>query len=454
MSFHWRDDSAPVALSSVLESLWLATLVAALTRRQTALLVLISLVLVCAGAAAARGYRFRRLGRVGAQAVAVAVAWAAAGLLFWAWAPRGADVYVLVGHGFGWLFFASLAVVRGLNVGRADATPDELMRRVARVLVVMFLVLLVADAAGRPLASAGPLVVAAVLVAVLTLVVGRLVAVLAISDRTRGRSAWYWVAGVVLVVSLVLVVAATLAGALRADIVVWPFRSLLLGLRYVLEAAGLAVGHIAGGVVRAVTWLWHLAGLHHHRALVSKPSAQPSPGVTRPPRPMKVSKHLLGVARAVAVAVLVAGALLMATMAVMAGVRRFRRQPVEGPAEERQSLVSMGDAVRAAGGRARDALRRLVRRRETKSQAPAHALRREYRSLERALARRGRERPPGTTAHAFLLGLSPAAAETALALAGLYDRARYSRQGVIRDDVERFRGLVPPLLEQLESPAG
>ena len=138
---------------------------------------------------------------------------------------------MLFGHGVGWLVFASAAVLQGLSVGRADSTPDDLMRRVARVLVLVFLVLLASEGAGRPLPSAGPLVVTAVLLAVLTLVVGRLVAVLAISDRARGRSAWYWVAAVVLVVGLVLIVAATLAGALRPDVVAWPFRTLWLGVR-------------------------------------------------------------------------------------------------------------------------------------------------------------------------------------------------------------------------------
>jgi len=452
MRFRWRDDTAPLASSCALESLWLGTVVAALTRHPTALLVLISLILVAAGAAVARGYRFERLGRIGAQAVSVAVAWAAAGLLYWAWAPRGATVYVLFGHGVGWLVFASAAVLQGLSVGRADSTPDDLMRRVARVLVLMFVVLLVAEAAGRPLASAGPLVVAAVLLAVLTLVLGRLVAVLAISDRARGRSAWYWVAAVVLLVGVVLIAAATLAGALRPDAVLWPVRFLWLGLRYVLGAVGVVIGYAAGNVIRAVVWFAHLLGLHRHSLPARAPIAQPTPSLS--PTPMKMSKHLAAVGRAVAVAVLVLGVLLMAALAVMAGVRRFRRLPVEAPTEERQSLVSMGDAVRAAGGRARNALRRLVRRRETKLLAPAQALRREYRLLERALARRGRERPPGTTARVFLAGLSPATAEMAAALAGLYDRARYSQEGVTRDDVERFRGLVPVLLEQLGPPAG
>jgi Domain of unknown function (DUF4129) len=452
MSFRWRDDTAPLASSCALESLWLAAVVAALTRHPAALLVLISLVLVSAGAAVARGYRFAHLGRIGAQALSVAVAWAAAGLLYWAWAPRGATVYVLFGHGVGWLVFASAAVLQGLSVGRADSTPDDLMRRVARVLVLVFLVLLVAAAAGRPLPSAGPLVVAAVLLAVLTLVVGRLVAVLAISDRARGRSAWYWVAAVVLLVGVVLIAAATLAGALRPDVVVWPFRTLLLGLRYVLAAAGLVIGYAAATVIRAVVWFAHLLGLHRHSLPARTPVTQPTPSLS--PTPAKMSKHLAAVGRAVAIAVITLGVLLVAAMAVVAGVRRFRRLPVEAQTEERQSLVSMGDAVRAAGGRARDALRRLVRRRETGLLAPAQALRREYRLLERALARGGRWRPPGTTARAFLAGLSAATAETGGALAGLYDRARYSRQGVTADDVDRFRGLVPALLEQLGPPAG
>ena len=302
MRFRWRDDTAPLASSCALESLWLAAVVAALTRHPAALLVLISLVLVSAGAAVARGYRFEHLGRIGAQAMSVAVAWAAAGLLYWAWAPRGATVYVLFGHGVGWLVFASAAVLQGLSVGRADSTPDDLMRRVARVLVLVFLVLLVAAAAGRPLPSAGPLVVAAVLLAVLTLVVGRLVAVLAISDRARGRSAWYWVAAVVLLVGVVLIAAATLAGALRPDVVVWPFRTLLLGLRYVLAAAGLVIGYAAATVIRAVVWFAHLLGLHRHSLPARTPVAQPTPSVS--PTPVKLSKHLVAVGRAVAVAVI------------------------------------------------------------------------------------------------------------------------------------------------------
>ena len=91
MRFRWRDDSAPLASSCALESLWLGAAVAALTRHPTALLILISLALVTAGAALSRGYRFEHLGRIGAQALSVAVAWAAAGLLFWAWAPRGSS---------------------------------------------------------------------------------------------------------------------------------------------------------------------------------------------------------------------------------------------------------------------------------------------------------------------------------------------------------------------------
>ena len=450
MRFHWRDDSAPLASSCALESLWLGAVGAALTRHPTALLVLISLVLVATGCAVARGYRFGRLGRIGAQALSVAVAWAAAALLFWTWAPLGANAYVLFGYGVGWLVFASAGVLQGLSVGRAENTPDDLMRRVARVLVLMFFVLLVAEAVGRPLPSAGPLVVAAVLLAVLTLVVGRLVAVLSVSDRARGRSAWYWVAAVVLLVGVVLIASATLAGTLAPDVVIWPFRYLWLGLRYVLEVAGFVIGYVAGSVIRAVVWFWHLISLHQHRAPAKVHVSVPRPSVS--PKPKKLSKHLAAAGRAVAVAALIAGTLLMAALAVMAGVRRFRRVPAEGPTEERQSLVSVADAVRAARGRARNALRRLVHRRETKLLAPAHALRREYRSLERTLGHRGHERPPGTTACAFLTGLSPAAALTAAALAGLYDRARYSRQGVTRDDVERFRALVPALLEQLGSP--
>jgi len=451
MRFRWRDDSAPLASSCALESLWLGAAVAALTRHPTALLVLISLALVAAGAALSRGYRFEHLGRIGAQALSVAVAWAAAGLLFWAWAPRGATVYVLFGHGVGWLVFASAAVLQGLSVGRADNTPDDLMRRVARVLVLVFLVLLVSEGAGRPLPSAGPLVVAAVLLAVLTLVVGRLVAVLAISDRARGRSAWYWVAAVVLVVGLVLIAAATLAGALRPDVVAWPFRALWLGVRFVLGAAGVVIGYVAGNLIRAVVWFWHLLGLHRHSAPARAPVPEPTLSVS--PTPMKASKHLVAVGRALGAAALVAGALLVAAMAVMAAVRRHRRGPAEAPAEERQSLVSVGDAVRAAGGRARNALRRLVRRRETGPQAPAQALRREYRLLERTLERGGRVRPPGTTARVFLVGLSPATAKTAAILAGLYDRARYSQQGVTLQDVAHFRGLAPAILEQLGPPA-
>ena len=213
----------------------------------------------------------------------------------------------------------------------------------------------------------------------------------------------------------------------------------------------MVIGYVGGNLIRAVVWFWHLLGVHPHGVSARAPVPKPTPRVS--PTPMKPSKHLVAVGRALGAAVLVAGVLLVAAMAVMAGVRRYRRPPAEATVEERQSLVNVGDAVRAAGGRARNALRRLVHRRETGPQAPAQALRREYRLLERALERGGRLRPPGTTARVFLAGLSPATAETAAILAGLYDRARYSQKGVSVQDVAHFRGLAPAILEQLGPPA-
>ena len=453
MCFRWRDDSAPLALSCVLESLWLATLAAALTRHPAALLVLISLVLVAAGAAVARGYRFRHLGRIGAQAMAVAVAWAAAGLLYWAWAPRGADIYVLFGHGVGWLVFASLAVVRGLSVGRsrrhagrADAPcgarpgtgvprapggrrgrpaaavgrPPRGRRRAAggahpgrRQ---------ASGRAGHQRPCAGPL----------GLVLG-------------GRPSCFWSASCSSRPPLWPARCAPTSS-------LWPFRSLLLGLRYVLEAAGLVIGYVAGSIIRAVVWLWHLLGLHRHRMPLSEPTAQPTlSAVADTHEDVQASRR--------------------------GRARRRRRRGHRGRAPDggdgrhggRAPLpapacggAGRGAPVTREHGRRRTRGRRPRPRRAAQARAPARdeAAGPGARSaprvplLERALARGGRERPPGTTARAFLAGLSPATAETAVALAGLYDRARYSRQGVTRTTWNASAASCRRFLEQLGPPAG
>ena len=110
-------------------------------------------------------------------------------------------------------------------------------------------------------------------------------------------------------------------------------------------------------------------------------------------------------------------------------------------------MLTLRAATAGAAARLRRRLARLLPRRSPPA-TPAEQVRRDYEELERRLARVGHPRPSATTVRDYLRGL-PASpdAESATGssphaeLTGLYELARYSRDGVDAAAALRFRDL-------------
>jgi len=353
--------------------------------------------------------------------------------------PRFGAIQALVELVVG-VTYATVALWLGRQVGRPTAA--SALRRAARCLVLVVVVLAVAAAAGRRPPTAELLVVAVVLAGVGQVAVARAGEATAATASGR-RPLMTWMGGVAVVVLALLVVAA--AGAL---VLTGPLHDPLIWTIGALRFAAAGIGYLLGLAGYAVLWvvatLAGLTGLHlpsHEPPHLRSFATGQQPGTTEVPAAPVEAFLLLVLALVVAAAVLVVWLLL-----------RRRRGAVETSPEERESLLTAGEAAGRAVRRLRGAMARLVRR-TPRPTSPDAAVRLEYRRLEGRLARKGYRRAVDRSARSFLSALGDEAVRGAVeALVACYERARYGGRQPSWADVDLFRADADRLLAALTPP--
>lgn len=449
MSFRWADEAPVIVLSCLVEALWVGTVAALVGRHGLLVAVCVTGVLMMIGAASAvlarddrRSLRLPRAMALAALFATIAVAVVAVP----GHTQRASVTVALEG-----LVYGVAVIWLGTIVGRRPPQAEELPRRVLRSFVLVFCALLAAAIAGEHVVGSGALVTVTVLAIVALLAIGRLTSVRAALARGQGRKAVWWLLGVVLVAGVVLLVSAGVVGAVSLHTLLWPFALVWRALTHVREAAAWVLYRILSVVFRAIAALFRV--LHIHRHALPSPRPRPVPTGTANPVNGGHARRLprfVGVIGEIVVAVMLVAA---ATELVARMVRRSAaRCTEEFEEEQRESLVSARGVAGEAARRALALARRLAPRRPLPARTPADAVRREYRSLEAALAARGRRRLPTTTVRRFLGELPEAGgALPAARLSALYERARYARGLVVEEDAGVFHAAAAELLAALDA---
>jgi hypothetical protein len=436
-------------LAALLESLWLGTAVALVLKIPLPAALGLALAIVAAGAAVAVLARLGVFG-VGVLRLALSVAVLTITAVLVA-AGRPASWHTAALFTMGELPAVALALWLGLRIGRLTIRPDDALKRVARVLTFVFLIVLLARAQHASFPHAGLVVAVVMVVGAFFVALARLDDVLAVVDRRHGLSSWSWFGGVMTVTAVVLVVAGLLAAVTHGGPLLWALSAGGHLVRVALDVVAFVLGWTGYGILRAFVWLADLVHL-------PKPHGfQPhqTPQLHTAPLPKFQSKtegRLTFVRDLLWLSAVVLG--LGATLLVLSRtLRRFREGNPEEITEERESLLSGFDLARTLRSR----LAHLVphRRRHRRAASPREAVRYEFATLEASLADLGNPRPTGMTARTYLLGApanATAGAEAeasagvwasamalAIALAHTYELARYSLHPLTWEDVERFR---------------
>lgn len=447
MSSRWPEDAVIIVSACLLEAIWLGALGAAADGRGAWSAVAFAFVVIGAAAGIAVRVRESRWEVFRSRLAAVGLILAATALLIAARRQPLHNVHQVAAALLQAVAYCSAAAWLGVLNGRAEMTTDELQPRVVRASALVFVVLFLAAATHHPVGGSGGLIVMAVLAGVVVLAAGRLCAVLTAVGSEQGRRAWAWLLAVVVAAAAILLVAAGLVGAVAHDAVLWPFVSGYHLLVHARDGLAWVAYWAAYGVARAITAVWHALPVHPHVTRHALPASATSAKATTKPSP---APHPSALVRVIATVVFGLAAAVVALAIVIralhyVGVHRPREED-----EERESLLTAEGVAGSAARGVRGALRRLAPRREGRPRTPAEAVRREYRSLEQSLARRGHARAPSVTVRRFLGAAAGAAA--AAPAAALYERARYAAEGVSTEDVGAFRAAAAALLEALVPP--
>ncbi len=446
MRWRWLDDLIVPALAVALEATWAAFVVAGLLDLAPAAGFAVAVAGIGLGAVVGEAARRRRAGAAPPFLIAPAVVLVAAVCVVlvgpdtpgrWGAAVAGA------------LLVAGGAIALGVRIGGRDLVPEAVPGRAARAFAVVFVIVLAGKGSGRPIPGGAAGITATIVLSVLLLLAARLAATGRTVSVSRGARL-FWVGTVTVGVALVVGAAALLGGALPAAVVLWPFAQVWRLIAYVAIGLGYALGMLLYLLLPLARRVLRLFGGPH-----TPPQLRNNSPALQPLR----QGHPHGLVFAVLMAV-VAVALLVVLMLL---VKRIWPHHADTDVdEERESVWSADEALRAGGRRLRRVIGRVARAREARPRHPAEAVRSEYRRLERALARRGRERPPGASARRFLEDLAPreTGSEAEVAggpaldapagiLCGIYELARYSQHAVGWKDVERFREGAAALLAAL-----
>jgi len=442
------DDVALPGLAALLEGLWLGAAVVVFVHQSVLLLVGLSAALVGIGGGLGVLARRTALGVGLLRGILMAMAGAAVAGLVAVQRPEswrgGLEL------AFGELIGVTLALWIGVRAGRLVIRPEDALRRVARVLAFVLIIVLLTRLQGVDLPHAGPIVAGVMVVGALFIALARLDDVLAVVDRRHGVSSWGWFLGVMTAVAAVLVGAALLAVVTHGGPLLWTV-SLIGHLAWLgLDVVGYIVGWAGYGVLRAFVLLADLAHLpkphgfqpHEapqlHTATLPKMRAHTATRLTFVRDLLYVFAVTLGI-----------GAVLFA---LSRALRRYAPESERENVEERESLLSASELARSL----RTRLARLTsrRRRMPLPASPNEAVRRDFAQLETSLARIGRPREPATTVRAFLLSCGASAMAEAMALAHTYEMARYSSRSLSWEQARQFHDSAVRYVAVLQSSGG
>lgn len=439
MRSRWLAELLPAAAGAVVEGVWTGALAALVTGGGAGYLPGAAAAVFCAAVLAVRSGTGREPGRR-ARAAAVALTVGVAAAFFaagrgWSGQPAVAALGALV--------FAALLVVLGASLGRERISAGPAFRRAVRAFALLCALLALAAASGASPDWGGEAVVAALVAGVLSVTVARAGSLSRATADGSGDAAWRWPLAIAGILGLVVALGALLALVVRVDVLLWLLAVAGDLLQYALALLAFVLGWAGAGLVRVLSWLLGLFNLHPLPP-VQPPQSGDLHVHALPKAPRSGSYELVRVVlTAAAAAVAVAVPLLVVALALR---RRRGAAPAE-VVEERETLLTLRSATAGAGARVRRRLSRLLPRRSPPA-TPAVQVRRDYEELERRLARAGHPRPASTTVRAYLRGLpaapdaeQPRAAPPHAEMAGLYERARYSRAGVDAAAALRFREL-------------
>jgi len=429
VTWRWLDDLILPALGTLLESLWLAVLVAGVSGRPPALALVFLVIRVgwVRGMAAAlrRPSLAAGLGPPPPSYLAllpIGVVTAFVMLLVWPIPPAIVVPAVVVVA-----LLASIPVWLGLRLGRHPLVPADVPGRAGRAFVTAFLVVLVAQSSGRAVPGAAITLAAVLLVAVVMVACARLAA--GGAARETRRTQHLWLLAVFCAGALIVGAGALLGGAMPSGLVLVPLHVVSTAVGYLVDAVGWILGNLGALFVRGLSAL--LGSFDPD--LATDINELPVSTTTQRPSNTHVPGPVVAIGE---VFVILAAAALIVLLGRVSARRRTRR--VVEIVEERESVWSTSEMLHAGADRVRRALRRVARLRAAKPRHAPDALRWEYRRLEHSLDDRGHARPVGTTARAFLEGLTGYDFTTASELSALYELARYSAHEVGWDEVERF----------------
>jgi hypothetical protein len=266
-----------LTLGAAVDGVWVGAAAAAMTGKSGPAVMAFAAVIVLAGAVLARRVGAGEGPDLAARALAVALVFAAGGILLLAdrvWADPRPLVSVVTG-----VAYAAVLVYIGISVGRTLLTPDAAVRRAVRGFALVCVVLVLASLAGSRPAWAAGAVVAVLLAGGVLVALSRYEALTSMIPRTERQPAWPWLLAVIGVMLLVVAAGALLSQLLQIDVIVWLLAVVGGVVRFLLQALGYGIAWVGGGLVRGLAWL---LGLFHVHTLSAPKPPRAWPGPSPP----------------------------------------------------------------------------------------------------------------------------------------------------------------------------